>query len=172
MEWLSLGWVDIAMLGILAISAVVGLMRGLTFELLSLAGWFVAYFAARWLQPWFAPHLPIGAAGTLLNQGVAFASAFIVVLIVWSLLARAVAMLIGVTPLRPLDRLLGAVFGVVRGIVVLLVFATVVAYVPSARPRAWQDSVGAAMLESVLKGLLPLLPGTAAPPPQGLAKET
>ena len=79
-------------------------------------------------------------------------------------------MLIGVTPLRPLDRLLGAMFGVVRGVVVLLVFATLVAYMPSARPKAWQDSVGAAMLESVLQGLLPLLPGRPAPPP-GAAKE-
>lgn len=172
MEWFSLGWVDLAMLGILAISAVVGLVRGLTFELLSLAGWFVAYFAARWLQPWAASHLPIGAAGTLLNQGVAFASAFIVVLMVWSLLARAVAMLIGVTPLRPLDRLLGAVFGVVRGVVVLLVFATLVTYMPSARTKAWEDSVGAKTLEAVLQSLLSLLPGTSAPLPRGPAKET
>lgn len=164
MEWLSLGWVDIAMLVILAISAVVGLVRGLTFELLSLAGWFVAYFAGRWLEPWVAPHLPIGAQGSLLNQGVAFASAFLVVLMVWSLLARAVSALIGATPLRPLDRLLGAVFGVVRGAVVLLAFATLVAYTPAARTQAWRESVGGAMLEAVLQGLLPLMPGASAPP--------
>ena len=171
MEWLSLGWVDIAMLGILAISAIVGLVRGLTFELLSLAGWFVAYFAARWLQPWVAPYLPVGVPGSLLNQGVAFASAFLVVLIVWSLLARAVSALIGATPLRPLDRLLGAVFGVLRGAVVLLAFATLIAYTPAARTQAWRESVGAGLLEAALQGLLPLMPGTAAPPPRR-ARET
>ena len=171
MEWLPSNWVDFAMLGILAISAVVGLLRGLTFELLSLAGWFVAYFAARWLQPWVAPYLPIGASGSLLNQGLAFASAFLVVLIVWSLLARAVSALIGATPLRPLDRLLGAVFGVLRGAVVLLAFATLVAYTPAARIQAWRESAGAAMLEAVLQGLLPLMPGAMAPPPRQ-ARET
>lgn len=164
MEWLPSNWVDLAMLGILAISAVVGLVRGLTFELLSLAGWFVAYFAGRWLEPWVAPHLPIGAPGSLLNQGVAFASAFLVVLIVWSLLARAVSALIGATPLRPLDRLLGALFGVLRGAIVLLAFATLVAYTPAARSQAWRESVGAAILAAVLQGVLPLVPGASAPP--------
>src|SRR5215207_1304572 len=112
------------MLGILALSAVIGLARGLTFELLSLAGWFVAYFGGRWLGPELAPHMPIGAPGSLLNHGAAFACAFIGVLLAWSLLARLVSSLIRATPLRPVDRLLGAAFGVVRGLVVLLAFAT------------------------------------------------
>ena len=45
MEWPALGWVDLAMLGVIAFSALVGSVRGFTFELLSLAGWFFAYFA-------------------------------------------------------------------------------------------------------------------------------
>ena len=162
-EWLPSNWVDIAMLGVIAISAVVGLVRGLTFELLSLAGWFVAYFAGRWLEPWLAPYLPIGAKGSLLNQGAAFACAFLAVLIVWSLLARAVSALIGATPLRPLDRLLGAVFGLVRGLIVLLALATLIAYTPAVRFDAWRSSAGAALLEAVLQGLLPLVPGDSAP---------
>ncbi|MEP7301381.1 MAG: CvpA family protein [Caldimonas sp.] len=164
MEWLPFGWVDLAMLVILAISALVGLVRGLVYELLSLAGWFVAYFAARWLVPWVAPHLPIGSPGSLLNHGVAFASAFLVVLIVWALLARAVSALIGATPLRPLDRLLGGAFGVLRGAIILLVVATLVVYTPVARAPWWRESAGAAMLESVLRGLLPLVPGATARP--------
>ena len=115
MQWLPLGWVDVAMLGIVVLSALIGLLRGITFELLSLAGWFVAYFGGRWLEPFVAPHLPIGAAGSALNGAAAFASAFLALLIVWSLLARAVSALIAATPLRPLDRLLGAAFGLVRG---------------------------------------------------------
>ena len=116
MEWPSLGWVDLAMLAVVAISAVIGLVRGFTFEMLSLAGWFFAFFAARWLEPWLGPYLPVGAPGSLLNRGAAFACAFLAVLIVWSLLARGAAALIGKTPLRPLDRLFGAAFGVLRTI--------------------------------------------------------
>ena len=67
-EWPALGWVDLAMLGVVAFSALVGVWRGFTFELLSLAGWFFAYFAARWLQPWAATELPIGAARLALES--------------------------------------------------------------------------------------------------------
>ncbi len=164
MQWLPLGWVDVAMLGIVVLSALIGLLRGITFELLSLAGWFVAYFGGRWLEPFVAPHLPIGAAGSALNGAAAFASAFLALLIVWSLLARAVSALIAATPLRPLDRLLGAAFGLVRGLLVLLVAATVIAYTPLAQSPAWRQSVGAVVLESVLLQLLPLLPALPVPP--------
>lgn len=164
MQWLPLGWVDVAMLGIVVLSALIGLLRGITFELLSLAGWFVAYFGGRWLEPFVAPHLPIGAAGSALNGAAAFASAFLALLIVWSLLARAVSALIAATPLRPLDRLLGAAFGLVRGLLVLLVAATVIAYTPLAKSPAWRQSVGAVVLESVLLQLLPLLPALPVPP--------
>ena len=152
------------MLGVVAFSALVGVWRGLTFELLSLAGWFFAYFAARWLQPWVATELPIGAPGSLLNHGAAFACAFIVVLIAWSFLARGIAALVKKTPLSPLDRLFGAGFGVLRAGLVLLVFATLIGYTPAVRSPAWRESAGAAMLEAALQALLPLLPeGTALP---------
>ncbi|HZV92691.1 MAG TPA: CvpA family protein, partial [Caldimonas sp.] len=162
--WLPIGWVDIAMLGVVALSAVVGLWRGLTFELLSLAGWFAAYFGASWLVPWLAPHLPIGAPGSALNHGVAFASAFLAVLILWSLLSRAIAALVGATPLRPLDRLLGAVFGVARAGVVLLAAATLVSFTPFSATAAWRQSSGAAMLGEALHRWLPRLTGDEAVP--------
>jgi len=152
------------MLGVMAFSALVGLWRGFTFELLSLAGWFLAYFAARWLQPWAASELPIGTPGSLLNHGAAFACVFLVVLIVWGFLARGIAALIKKTPLSPLDRLLGAGFGLLRAGIVLLVFATLIGYTPAARSPAWRESAGAAMLEAALQALLPLLPeGTVLP---------
>ncbi|MEO8921484.1 MAG: CvpA family protein [Caldimonas sp.] len=151
------------MIGIIVVSAIVGLVRGITFELLSLAGWFVAYFAGRWLAPFIAPHLPIGDAGSALNHGASFVSAFVIVLIVWGLLARGVSALIGATPLRPLDRLLGTVFGVARGLIVLLAMATVVAYTPLAASAAWRESAGAALLDQMLRELLPLVPSGSAP---------
>jgi membrane protein required for colicin V production len=160
----ALGWVDIAMIGLIVLSAVLGLLRGITFELFSLAGWFVAYVAARWLEPFVAPQLPIGASGSALNRGAAFASAFLAVLIVWSLLARGASALIGATPLKPLDRLLGALFGLARGTLVLLVVATVIAYTPLRHSPVWRESMGAALLDSALRQLLPLVPGGSALP--------
>ena len=153
-----MAWVDIALLSVLALSIVVGLMRGLVFEVLSLLGWVVAYFAAQWFAQDLAPHLPIGAPGSGINYGAALVVIFIAVLIVWGLSARLVSMLIKASPISFGDRLLGAGFGFMRGMVLLLVVATVVALTPLAKSPGWKDSQGAVWLNGMLNGLKPVLP--------------
>jgi membrane protein required for colicin V production len=152
------GWVDWALLAALAASVGVGLWRGLVFELLSLLGWIVAYVAAQWFAPQFAPWLPIGAPGGGLNHAAAFALAFIAALLVWALASRLLRLLIHASPLQAADRLLGALFGLARGAVLLLAVATVVSMTPALRSPAWQHSLGAAWLGALLQGLRPLLP--------------
>ena len=151
-------WVDLLLLGVLLLSAVAGLWRGLLFELMSLAGWVVAYFAAHWLAPELAPHLPVGTSGGAVNQSAAFVLAFAGVLIAWSLLARLLRLLLHATPLSLVDRLLGAVFGALRGLLVALVFATVVGWTPWARSDAWAQSQARPWLEAARDALEPLLP--------------
>lgn len=154
----AIGWVDWALLAITLASVIVGIVRGLVFEVLSLLGWVAAYMAAHAGASWLAPHLPIGMPGSALNFGAAFAITFIVALIVWTLLARLLRLLIHATPLTLVDRTLGAAFGLVRALVVLLAVATVVSFTPAARAPAWQTSHGAAWLGALLAGLKPLLP--------------
>ena len=153
-----LGWVDWTLLSLLLASVLVGLWRGLVFELMSLAGWVVAYVAAQVWSPDVALWLPIGARGTALNQAAGFAATFLGVLIAWSLAARLLRLVIRATPLTLIDRSLGAVFGLMRGGVLLLALTTVVAFTPAARAQAWQASQGAALLRQALQGLKPVLP--------------
>ena len=87
----DLSWLDWTFLAVLALSMLVGLVRGFVFECLSLAGWVVAWFAAQWGAPGLAPYVPLGSAGSALNLGLAFALAFIGALIVWTLLMRSAA---------------------------------------------------------------------------------
>jgi membrane protein required for colicin V production len=154
----NLGWVDLSFLAILALSVIVGLIRGLVFEVLSLLGWIVAYIAAQWLWPELAPHMPVGRAGSSLNHAAAFACTFVAVLIVWSLVARLLRMVIHATPLSPVDRVLGATFGVVRALMVMLVITTLVMLTSLAKSAAWQESRGAVWLNGALHGIKPLLP--------------
>ncbi len=158
----ALGWVDWALLSVLALSVLVGLWRGLVFELMSLVGWVVAYVLAQMFSPQLAVYLPVGAPGTALHQGLAFVLSFVCVLIAWSLLAKLVRMGLHATPLTLIDRLLGAVFGLLRGSALLLVLATIVAFTPVLRSPPWQASQGAAWLGQVLLGLKPLLPAEMA----------
>jgi membrane protein required for colicin V production len=158
----SIGWIDWALLAVTLASVIVGLVRGLVFEVLSLLGWVAAYIAAQVASPWLAPHLPIGAPASALNQGASFAMTFVLALIVWMLLARLIRLLIHATPLTLIDRVLGAVFGLARGVILLLAVATVVSFTPAARANAWQTSHGAAWLGTLLSALKPILPADIA----------
>lgn len=158
----SLGWVDWVFLGILLLSIIVGLVRGLVFEVLSLLGWLAAYLAAQWLSASLAPHLPVGAPGSPLNHAAAFVCTFIVALIVWSLVSRLLRMAIHATPLSVVDRALGATFGLARALVLLLAITTFVLLTSLAKTQAWQESRGAAWLHSALRGIKPMLPSQIA----------
>jgi membrane protein required for colicin V production len=157
-----LGWVDWTLLAVLALSVVVGLWRGVVFEVMSLAGWVVAWFAAQWLAPEVVPYLErFGEPGAPALHAAAFVGAFVTVLVGWSLLARLVRLLLHATPLSVPDRLLGGGFGVLRGGVLLLVVATVVSFTPAAQSQAWRGSHGAHWLGLSLQAVKPLLPAAA-----------
>ncbi|MFZ2653074.1 MAG: CvpA family protein [Burkholderiaceae bacterium] len=151
-------WLDIVLGAVLAISMVVGIMRGLVFEMLSVVGWFVAYFCAQWLAPGLATYIPAAVSGAGTRQAMAFAAIFIAVLLIWSLVSRALRALIRSTPPSSTDRMLGAGFGLARGVVLLLALATVIRLTPLSEAGAWRQSTGAAWLESALRGLKPILP--------------
>ena len=157
-ELAALGWVDLTLLAVLVVSVVVGLWRGLVFELMALIGWVVAYVAAQAWSPLLAPQLPVGAPGSAVQQGAAFTLTFLAALIAWAILARLVRLVVHATPLTFIDRVLGAGFGLLRGAVLLLAVSTVVAFTPAARSQPWQDSLGAAWLSAALQGLKPVLP--------------
>jgi membrane protein required for colicin V production len=154
----GIGWVDWLLLAALLLSVLVGLWRGFVLEVLALAGWVVAYFTAHWAAPMWAPHLPIGEPRSNLNFVAAFALAFIITLVLWGLASRLVRLLVNATPLRGVDRVLGAAFGVARGLVLLLVLATVVSLTPAAQSPEWRGSQGAWLLADALQQLKPHLP--------------
>jgi membrane protein required for colicin V production len=158
----ALSAVDGCLLAVLAFSMVLGLWRGLVFESLSLAGWIVAWLGARWAAPLLAPRLPLGKPGSALNAALALALCFVAALLAWALLSRLIRLLIRATPLSLPDRLLGAGFGLLRGLVLLLAAAAIVALTPAAQSALWRQSQGARWLGQALQALKPFLPEPAA----------
>lgn len=158
----DIGWIDLALMVALALSVAIGLWRGFVLEVLALAGWVAAYVGAHWFAPQWAPRVPIGEPGSTLNFAAAFVAVFLVVLVGWGLAARVLRMLVNATPLRGADRVLGAAFGLLRGVLLLLILATVVALTPAAASAQWQSSQGAQWLGVALHGLKPLLPPDVA----------
>lgn len=153
-----MGWVDIVLLSILAVSVIVGLVRGLVFEVLSLIGWVVAFALAAWAGPDVAARLPLGTPGSGLNLGAALAITFLATMLVWGLCARLLRSLVRASPLSGIDRVLGAGFGALRGFVLLVLVAFVAALTPVRFTQDWQHSQGAMWLNGVLQEFRPALP--------------
>ena len=162
---IALSWVDLAFAALLLISVGIGLWRGLVFEVLSLAGWIVAYFAAAPLAPVVEQMLPdsvVSKFGPAVLHVVTLATAFFLVLIIWSLASRLVKMLIHATPLSVVDRLGGAGFGALRGVFIALLLVLIIGASPLAESSTWQASRAAPMLGGVLRDVAPLLPEPVA----------
>jgi membrane protein required for colicin V production len=160
----GVGLVDIAMLAAILLSVVVGLVRGLVFEVLSLVGWVVAYLVASWFATDAQAWLPmLQRFDPVVRHAIALALLFVGALVTWTLAARLVRMLVRATPLSLIDRVGGGAFGVLRGVVLLLVLATVVRYTPASQSLLWTTSVGAAWLDAVVSRLEAWLPGEVGP---------
>ena len=162
----GLNGVDAALLGLLALSVLVGLLRGLLFEVMTLAGWLIAYTVAYLYSPevlaWLPPEVKGSGNTVLIGPGMlpllAFVLCFFAVLIAWGLLAQMLRVLLRATPLSGIDRLLGACFGLLRGGLLLMVLALVVALTPWVRNSAWQASATVPWLHAGIDAIKPLLP--------------
>jgi membrane protein required for colicin V production len=151
----TLDWI---FLGVLLISFLLGAWRGLMYELLSAVSWIVAFILAQWFAPDVAQQLPMAGSGEAVRYAAAFALVFILSVFAGGLLAKLVQKLFAAVGLQPADRALGAVFGLVRGVVLLLAATVVIGMSPMKTSAWWTESLGAGMSMATLKGLKPALP--------------
>jgi membrane protein required for colicin V production len=158
MQVLDMPAVDVAMLIVLIVSAAVGVWRGFIYEAASLLGWVVAYAGAQRFSPWLMAQWALQGYAPELGRGTAFLLLFVAILLVWALAARLLRRVVHATPLQVPDRLGGAAFGLVRGVLILLVTATVVAWTPLKDLEGWQASQGRVWLERLIEGLRPYWP--------------
>lgn len=152
----ALDWIFLV---VLAASLLIGAWRGLVFELLSLAGWVVAFFAAQWFAADAGAWLPMEQADAVWRHAAGFVVVFIGAVFACSLVAWLVKKLVEAVGLRPADRALGALFGALRGMVLLLAVVMVAGWTPVQDAAWWRQSQAAPLLQAALKELAPALPG-------------
>lgn len=131
---------DIAIATIVGLSAVIGLVRGLVKEILSLVAWVLAFVAAIYFSPQVAEHLPGGWGSESVRLIISFAGLFVGTLIAAALVQWLVAKLITSTGLSGTDRFLGFLFGSARGLLVTVVILMGAREVV-AEKSWWQESV-------------------------------
>lgn len=115
--------VDAVIVGIIVFSLMVSLWRGFISDVLSLAGWVAAFFIASKFYPHLGAVLSSLESPYLQNEyirnGVAAAILFIAVLIISGIINALLSQLADKTGLTGTDRVLGAAFGVLRGVFIV-----------------------------------------------------
>lgn len=153
---------DYVFLAIIGLSVLISIMRGFVREVLSLAGWVIAFFIARAYCLDVAQLLPAAIPSESLRILAAFLALFLTVLLVTSLLAITLSLLFKHIGLSWVDRMLGALFGLARGalIAVVLVLAGGMTSLP--QDARWRNAMFSAPLEAVVLGMLKWFPADIA----------
>jgi membrane protein required for colicin V production len=151
-------FVDWTLLGILGLSFLIGVWRGLVYEVLSVFVWIAAFVLAQWFAPEVAAKLPMVGTAQSLRYAAGFVLVFIGTAFVAGLIVQLIKKMVAAVGLRPVDRTLGAVFGLLRGAILLLAIAVVMNMTTLKSHADWRASQGAAMLTELLTKLKPLLP--------------
>lgn len=118
--------VDAGFVLVLLLSALVGLWRGLLREVLSIVSWVAAGYLAYRYHPLAAQLLEQWITEPTIRRVLAIVGVFVIAALVFALLSHVLASLVHGTALRGVDRGLGALFGLARGALVIVVTVLVV----------------------------------------------
>lgn len=133
-------YVDYIIFAIIGLSILVGAIRGFIKEAFALAVWAAAFFVAFQYSGFLAELLESHIDLPSVRTSLAFAGLFLSVLLVGGLATFLVGKLVEKTGLSGTDRLLGGVFGGLRGLVMVLALILVAGLTPIPRDSWWQAS--------------------------------
>ncbi len=133
-------WVDYAILVIIALSALISILRGFVRESLSLAGWVLAFWVALTFTRDLALHLEAYISVPSVRLVVAFLVLFFSALLLTMLINFLGGQLVDKTGLTGTDRMLGVVFGIARGSVIVAILVLLAGFTSVPRDPWWQES--------------------------------
>jgi membrane protein required for colicin V production len=153
---------DYAVLAVLGLSAVIGIWRGLVREVFALAAWIAATLAAMLFAGEVAAWLPASFATPLVRAVSAVIVLFLAVLVAVSLGGIFASRLARAVGLSFADRTLGAVFGIARGALILVVLVLIAGLTALPKEPFWREAKLAAPLETAAIAVKPYLPRAVA----------
>lgn len=139
MSWASFNWVDWMILLILAISAIVSVMRGFVREILSVTAWIIATVVAYVFGDELAVLLQGWISNTSLRINIAIFILFTMTLLIGAFFNYLLTEAVRNSSLTFTDRIFGIFFGLLRGIVIVMML---VLFAPAGllQNKAWQES--------------------------------
>jgi membrane protein required for colicin V production len=149
---------DYVVLGIIAVSALLGLWRGVVSEVLALAAWVAAFVAARTWGEAAGAYFADVVAEPGLRYAAGFVAILLGVLVTFGVARLVLSLLLKAAGLGLVDRLLGAGFGIVRGVLIVLVGVLVAGMTALPKSQWWRDAWLTPPLETAVIAAKPWLP--------------
>jgi membrane protein required for colicin V production len=134
-------WIDYVIIGIIALSAIISIVRGFVKEVLSLVAWILAFWVALTFSPQFSVLLSDYISTPSISLFTAFSGLFIVTLILSALVNNLIAAIVEKTGLSGTDRMLGVLFGLLRGVAIVTLLVLLAAATPMPNDAWWQNAV-------------------------------
>ncbi|HYN53362.1 MAG TPA: CvpA family protein [Methylotenera sp.] len=153
---------DYAVLIIVALSVILSVMRGLLREVLAILGWVAAFYVAKTYTNQLVPMMPTDIPTESLRILAAFLVLFLATLLVASLLAIALSAIFKKIGLGWLNRLLGAAFGMVRGLLIVCILVFLAGLTNMPKDARWRNAMFSSPLEALVASMLPWVPVSIA----------
>ena len=125
-------------------------------------GWIIAFLAANLLAGPLGPLMPEVIPTAELRIAAAYVAVFVASLFVTALLGLLLSRIVRAAGLGSVDRMLGALFGAARGLLIVIAAALLAGLTSAPRQPFWRDSTSGALLVQAAQSLKPLLPQSFA----------
>ena len=135
-----MNWADYTILAVLGLSVLMGLWRGFVAEVLALAVWACAFWVAWLLGPILADRFSASISTPSVRVILAYALCFIAVLIAGAIVTFLMRKLVEGSGLSGSDRLLGMVFGLGRGLALVVLLVFLLGFTPFSADPWWRQS--------------------------------
>lgn len=136
-----MNWLDYAIIAVIALSALISLIRGFVREVVSLVVWVAAFWIGIRYAGVVAAYFTGTIASPTLRLGLGFVLLFVATLIIGALLNFVISQFVTRTGLTGTDRFIGVLFGLARGVVVVGVLVLAAGLTALPREPWWQGSV-------------------------------
>ncbi|MBM5570387.1 MULTISPECIES: CvpA family protein [Deefgea] len=138
---------DYAALGIVGLSILLSVMRGLTQEILALCAWVLAFWCAMHYSAQVSLWMPESIPTESLRYLGAFATLFFIVWLLSAIFRITLNQFIKATGFKPIDRVLGAGFGVARGYLLVLTLVLLAGFTSLPKEPEWRNAMFSPLFE-------------------------
>ena len=153
-----MNWLDLTILAVIALSALISLIRGFVKESISLITWVIAgILAFRYFVP-MSEFLEPYVSSPMIRNVTSFAVLFVSTLVIGAIINFIMSQLVTKTGLSGTDKALGVVFGGARGVLIVTMVVLLASLTPMPDAQWWQDSALIDFFQQLavwVKGIIP-----------------